>query len=135
MAKQSDSQHQSQQELQRALEQQKKNIQELDRILWIALPILAFILSTIFANWNIASTIGTAVVLTIGFISVGIKHKSLTLTLTLVLFYCLADNYLSYGMQFDITGLKRQLLSMILFISIVGLARTFFDRSMMKKPM
>ncbi len=120
-----------QQQLEQALEKQQQNSKQLDRILWIALPIFALMLSTLFANWNIASTIGTAFVLTIAFISVGIKKKSLAITLSITLIYCLIDNYLSYGMQFNIGGLKRQLLSMILFITIVGLSRSFAERSMM----
>ncbi|MFC3903280.1 hypothetical protein SAMN05421749_10258 [Acinetobacter marinus] len=121
------------QELEHALAVQEKNRRDLDRILWIILPILALLLSAIFANWNILSTIGTAIVLGICFVMVGIKKKSLALTLTIVLIYCLIDNYLSYHMQFNITGLKRQLLSMILFVSLIGLTRFMFERAMMKK--
>ncbi|OUY06707.1 hypothetical protein [Acinetobacter populi] len=126
-------QPESQDELQQALKQQQKHSETLDRILWIFLPILALLLSTIFANWNILSTIGTAFVLTIAFIAVGIKKKSLAATLAITLLYCLVDNYLSYGFQFNITGLKRQLLSMVLFIAIVGLVRPMAERAMMKK--
>ncbi|MCH4247672.1 MAG: hypothetical protein LKF82_07515 [Acinetobacter populi] len=126
-------QPESQDELQQALKQQQKHSETLDRILWIFLPILALLLSTIFANWNILSTIGTAFVLTIAFITVGIKKKSLAATLAITLLYCLVDNYLSYGFQFNITGLKRQLLSMVLFIAIIGLVRPMAERAMMKK--
>ncbi|GAA5000672.1 hypothetical protein GCM10023206_02630 [Acinetobacter puyangensis] len=129
MARQPD----SQKELQQALQQQQKNSETLDRILWIFLPILALLLSTIFANWNILSTIGTAFVLTIAFIVVGIKKKSLAATLAITLLYCLVDNYLSYGFQFNITGLKRQLLSMVLFIAIIGLVRPMAERAMIKR--
>ncbi|MFU8926856.1 hypothetical protein [Acinetobacter puyangensis] len=129
MARQPD----SQKELQQALQQQQKNSETLDRILWIFLPILGLLLSTIFANWNILSTIGTAFVLTIAFIVVGIKKKSLAATLAITLLYCLVDNYLSYGFQFNITGLKRQLLSMVLFIAIIGLVRPMAERAMIKR--
>lgn len=126
-------QPESQDELQQALQAQQKHSETLDRILWIFLPILAILLSTIFANWNVYSTIGTAFVLTIAFIAVGIKKKSLAATLAITLLYCLVDNYLSYGFQFDITGLKRQLLSMVLFIAIIGLIRPMAERAMMKQ--
>lgn len=126
-------QPESQDELQQALKQQQKHSETLDRILWIFLPILALLLSTIFANWNVLSTIGTTFVLTSAFIAVGIKKKSLATTLAITLLYCLVDNYLSYGFQFNIPGLKRQLLSMVLFIAIVGLVRPMAERAMMKK--
>lgn len=129
MAKPSDPQH----ELQDALAKQRQNTQGLDRTLWIILPIFAILLSTIFANWNILSTLGTAIVLTTAFVMVGIKKKSLAATLILTIVYCFIDNYLSYDFRIDITGLKRQLLSMILFIAIIGLARPMAERSLMKQ--
>lgn len=122
-----------QRDMQSALDKQRQNNQALDRILWIALPILAILLSTIFANWNIWSTLGTMIVLTLAFIYVGIKRVSLAVTLCFILLYCLVDNYLSYQQQFSIDGLKRQLLSMILFTSIVGLSRPMFERAKMKQ--
>lgn len=122
-----------QEALEQALAAQQKHSQQLDRILWYVLPILAILLSVVFANLNIWSTIGTAFVLCISFVMVGIKKKSLTITLAVVLLYCLVDNYLSYGMQFNVGGLKRQLLSMVLFISLIGLSRPMFERAMMNR--
>jgi hypothetical protein len=122
-----------QEALEQALVAQQKYGQQLDRILWYVLPVLAILLSVVFANWNIWSTIGTAFVLCISFVMVGINKKSLTITLAVVLLYCLVDNYLSYGMQFNVGGLKRQLLSMILFISLIGLSRPMFERAMMNR--
>ena len=119
--------------LEKALAAQQKLSQQLDRILWYVLPILAILLSVVFANWNIWSTIGTAFVLSVSFVMVGIKKKSLTITLAVVLLYCMVDNYLSYGMQFNVGGLKRQLLSMVLFISLIGLSRPMFERAMMNR--
>ncbi len=122
-----------QNQLHDALDKQQKLSRDIDRILWFVLPILALILSTIFANWNILSTIGTAFVLTVAFIAVGIKRKSLTVTLALTLVYCLVDNYFSYSMSFNITGLRRQLLSMLLFIAIIGLVRPMGERALLKQ--
>lgn len=122
-----------QNQLHDALDKQQKLSRDIDRILWFVLPILALILSTIFANWNILSTIGTAFVLTIAFVAVGIKRKSLTVTLALTLLYCLVDNYFSYSMSFNITGLRRQLLSMLLFIAIIGLVRPMGERALLKQ--
>lgn len=122
-----------QNQLHDALDKQQKLSRDIDRILWFVLPILALILSTIFANWNILSTIGTAFVLTVAFVAVGIKRKSLTVTLALTLVYCLVDNYFSYNMSFNITGLRRQLLSMLLFIAIIGLVRPMGERALLKQ--
>lgn len=122
-----------QNQLHDALDKQQKLSRDIDRILWFVLPILALILSTIFANWNILSTIGTAFVLTVAFVAVGIKRKSLTVTLALTLLYCLVDNYFSYSMSFNITGLRRQLLSMLLFIAIIGLVRPMGERALLKQ--
>ena len=69
-----------QEALEQALAAQQKHSQQLDRILWYVLPILAILLSVVFANLNIWSTIGTAFVLCISFVMVGIKKKSLTIT-------------------------------------------------------
>lgn len=131
-AKQADQQS-HQEALEQALAAQQKHSQQLERILWYVLPILAISLSVVFANWNIWSTIGTAFVLCVSFVMVGIKKKSLTITLAVVLLYCLVDNYLSYGMQFNVGGLKRQILSMVLFISLIGLSRPMFERAMMNR--
>ena len=117
-------------ELHKALEQHQQQSRKVDRILWIVLPIFAFFLSAVFANWNIPSFFGTFIVLTLAFVSVGIKRKSLAVTLTGVLLYCLVDNYLSYKLQFSVEGLKRQLLCMVLFTAIIGLMRPLIDRSL-----
>lgn len=117
-------------DLHKALEQQQQHAQKVDRILWIVLPIFAFFLSAVFANWNIPSFFGTFIVLALAFISVGIKRISLALTLAAVVGYCLLDNYLSYQLSFNIDGLKRQLLCMILFTAIIGLMRPLVDRAL-----
>lgn len=117
-------------ELHKALEQHQQQAKGVDRILWVVLPILSFLLSAIFANWNIWSFLGTFIVLTTAFVAVGIKRKSLALTLIGILFYCLLDNYLSYKYQFSVEGLKRQLMCMILFTAIIGLMRPLVDRAL-----
>jgi hypothetical protein len=121
-----------QQELDQALAKSQKNARELDRILWIVLPILAFLLSMIIANFTIASTIGSFVVMLVAFISVGIKKYSLLWVLSLSLLYCLIDNYWSYQLSLNSKGLQRQLL-MLLFISIVAMSRRFAERALMNR--
>lgn len=120
-------------DLHQALAAHEQQSKAVDRILWFVLPFLSFLLSAVFANWNIPSFFGTFLVLTAAFVNVGIKRKSLAITLIIVLLYCLVDNYLSYKYQFSIEGLKRQLLCMILFTSIVGLMRPLIDRAILNK--
>ena len=121
------------QDLHQVLDAQQQQSRAVDRILWVVLPILSFLLSAVFANWNIFSFIGTFIVMTIAFVAVGIKHKSLAVTLIGTLLYCLVDNYLSYQYQFSIDGLKRQLMCMVLFTSIIGLMRPMVDRALLNK--
>ena len=120
-------------DLHQALAAHAEQSKSVDRILWYVLPIFAFFLSAIFANWNIFSFLGTFIVLTTAFVGVGIKRKSLAVTLIAVVLYCLVDNYLSYKYQFSIDGLKRQLMCMVLFIAIIGLMRPLVDRALLNK--
>lgn len=117
-------------ELQQALDRQQQYARQVDRILWVVLPILAFVLTVIIANWNIASTIGTFLMLMVAFVAVGIKRKPLAWVVVAAVIYCLIDNYLSYGQQLNIVGLRRQLLCSILFIMIIGLFRPLAERSL-----
>lgn len=97
-----------QKELLEVLEKQKKNQLQVDLIFKIVLPIVAFLLSVICANFNWQSTLGTFVILTITFIAVGVKRLPLWHWLIVIIVYCLIDNYLSYG-QLDLSHLRLQL--------------------------
>lgn len=101
-----------QKELFEVLEKQKKNQLQVDRIFKIVLPIVAFLLSVICANFNWQSTLGTFVILTVTFIAVGVKRLPLWHWLIVITIYCLVDNYLSYG-QLDVTHLRLQLGTML----------------------
>ncbi|AZB91427.1 hypothetical protein DKE41_017840 [Acinetobacter pittii] len=120
-----------QKELFEVLEKQKQNQLQVDRILKIVLPIVAFLLSVICANLNWQSTLSTFVILTITFIAVGIKRLPLWHWLIVITLYCLADNYLSYG-QLDLTHLRLQLGTMLVFVGMVGIGRPYIDRWFMK---
>lgn len=120
-----------QKELFDVLEKQKKNQLQVDFIFKIVLPIVAFLLSVICANLNWQSTLGTFVILTIAFIAVGIKRLTLWYWLIVISLYCLADNYLSYG-QLDLTHLRLQLGTMLVFVGMVGIGRPYVDRWFMK---
>lgn len=120
-----------QKELFDVLEKQKKNQLQVDLIFKIVLPIVAFLLSVICANLNWQSTLGTFVILTIAFITVGIKRLPLWHWLIVISLYCLADNYLSYG-QLDLTHLRLQLGTMLVFVGMVGIGRPYVDRWFMK---
>ncbi|CDG73498.1 TPA: hypothetical protein ACF00A_001017 [Acinetobacter nosocomialis] len=120
-----------QKELLEVLEKQKKNQLQVDLIFKIVLPIVAFLLSVICANFNWQSTLGTFVILTITFIAVGVKRLPLWHWLIVIIVYCLIDNYLSYG-QLDLSHLRLQLGTMFVFVGIVGIGRPYVDRWFMK---
>ncbi|WP_151688414.1 hypothetical protein [Acinetobacter nosocomialis] len=120
-----------QKELLEVLEKQKKNQLQVDLIFKIVLPIVAFLLSVICANFNWQSTLGTFAILTITFIAVGVKRLPLWHWLIVIIVYCLIDNYLSYG-QLDLSHLRLQLGTMIAFVGMVGIGRPYVDRWFMK---
>ncbi len=120
-----------QKELLEVLEKQKKNQLQVDLIFKIVLPIVAFLLSVICANFNWQSTLGTFVILTITFIAVGVKRLPLWHWLIVIIVYCLIDNYLSYG-QLDLSHLRLQLGTMFVFVGMVGIGRPYVDRWFMK---
>ena len=108
------------------LEKQRQQQTEIDRILKIVLPILAFLLCVICANYNWQSTLGTLVVLVVAFYAVGIKRMNLYLWLAIIAVYCLIDIYFSYG-SIQPSALGRQMGTMLTFTGIVGLSRPYID--------
>lgn len=108
------------------LEKQRQQQTEIDRILKIVLPILAFLLCVICANYNWQSTLGTLVILVVAFYAVGIKRMNLYLWLAIIAVYCLIDIYFSYG-SIQPSALGRQMGTMLTFTGIVGLSRPYID--------
>jgi len=117
---------QDQKELFETLEKQRQQQAEIDRILKIALPIMAFLLCVICANYNWQSTLGTLIVLTVAFLAVGIKRMNLYLWLGIIAVYCLIDIYFSYG-SLPPSALGRQMGTMLTFTAIVGYSRPYID--------
>ena len=117
---------QDQKELFEVLEKQRQQQAEIDRILKIVLPILAFLLCVICANYNWQSTLGTLIVLIVAFFAVGIKRMNLYLWLAIIAIYCLIDIYFSYG-TIQPSALGRQMGTMLTFTGIVGLSRPYID--------
>ena len=117
---------QDQKELFETLEKQRQQQAEIDRILKIALPIMAFLLCVICANYNWQSTLGTLIVLTVAFIAVGIKRMNLYLWLGIIAVYCLIDIYFSYG-SIPPSALGRQMGTMLTFTAIVVYSRPYID--------
>ncbi|MFW1735175.1 hypothetical protein ACG94V_09325 [Acinetobacter sp. ULE_I001] len=115
-----------QNELFEVLEKQRHQQAEIDRILKIVLPILAFLLCVICANYNWQSTLGTLVVLVAAFFAVGIKRMNLYFWLAIIIVYCLIDIYFSYG-SINPSALGRQMGTMLTFTGIVGLSRPYID--------
>ena len=114
------------------LEKQRQHQRQVDRVLKIVLPIVAFLMAVICANMNIWSALFTFVMLWIAFYAVGIKRYTLWHWLTIILVYCLIDNVLSYG-EFYRPGFNRHFISLFIFVGIVGVGRRYFDRWWMEK--
>ena len=120
-----------QKELFEVLEKQKKNQLQVDRIFKIVFPIVSFLLFFLMTPLPARSTLGTFVILTVTFIAVGVKRLPLWHWLIVITIYCLVDNYLSYG-QLDVTHLRLQLGTMLVFVGMVGIGRPYVDRWFMK---
>jgi hypothetical protein len=121
-----------QKELFDVLEKQKQQQRQMDRVLKIVLPIVAFLLTVICANLNVWSTVFTFVVLWIAFYATAIKRLPLWHWVLALLVYCLVDNILSYG-TFSMNGFSRQFGTMFIFLGIFAIGRPYFDRWLMKK--
>ncbi|ENW98940.1 hypothetical protein F900_03033 [Acinetobacter modestus] len=113
------------------LAQQRQHQLLVDRVLKVVLPIIAFLLSVICANYNWQSTLGTFVILIIAFYAVGIYRLTLWHWLIVIVLYTLIDNYFSFN-GINQTRLVFQLISMVVFVGIVGIGRPYIDRWLMK---
>ena len=114
------------------LDQQKIHQRKVDRVLYIVLPIVAFLLCVICANYNWQSTAGTFFMLLIAFIAVGIRRLNLKLWLVIVAVYSLVDIYFTYSGQLPIQAVGRQMGTMLTFVGILGIGRPYLDRWLMK---
>jgi len=108
------------------LAQQRQHQFLVDRVLKVVLPIIAFLLSVICANYNWQSTLGTFVILIIAFYAVGIYRLTLWHWLIVIVLYTLIDNYFSFN-GINQTRLVFQLISMVVFVGIVGIGRPYID--------
>ena len=115
------------------LAQQRQHHLMVSRVLKVVLPIMAFLLSVMCANLNWQSTVGTFVMLTVAFYAVGIHHLVLWHWLVLVIIYVFADQYFSIG-SIQPNALRFQLVTMLVFVAIVGIGRPYVDRWLMKQP-
>ena len=115
-----------------ALDQQKMHQRKVDRVLYIVLPIVAFLLCVMCANYNWQSTLGTFVMLIVAFIAVGIKRQNLKLWLVIVAVYSLIDIYFTYAGNLPMQAVGRQTGIMLTFVGILGIGRPYFDRWLMK---
>lgn len=113
------------------LAQQRQHQFLVDRVLKVVLPIIAFLLSVICANYNWQSTLGTFVILIIAFYAVGIYRLTLLHWLIVIVLYTLIDNYFSFN-GINQTRLVFQLISMVVFVGIVGIGRPYIDRWLMR---
>lgn len=115
------------------LELQKQHQKRVDRVLYIVLAIMAFLISVICANMNWQSTLGTLLVLIIAFIAVGIKRANKWIWLSIISVYSLVDIYFSYSGQLPSSAVGRHLGTMLTFTFIIATARPYIDRWLMKE--
>ncbi|MBF7681770.1 hypothetical protein I2F27_00255 [Acinetobacter sp. B5B] len=120
---------QSQDELLHALKQHNNTQKKLDRILYIVLPIVSFLISMICANLNWQSTLATFLILSVALIAVSIKRLPLLIGMIIVAVYCVIDNIFSYG-TFKLSPFKMQAGTMISFMVIIYFARPRLDQLM-----
>lgn len=121
-----------QKDLFNVLDQQRQHQKQVDRVMYIVLPILAFLLSVICANMNWQSTIGTFIMLLIAFLAVGIKRQNLWLWLSFIAAYSLVDIYFSYSGHLPPSAVGRHMGTMLTFTGILGIGRPYFDRWLMR---
>lgn len=121
-----------QEEMFDVLEMQHKNQLKVDRAFKIVIPVTAFLLCVICANFNVWSTIFTFIILWIAFYAVSVKRLSLGLWVAIICIYCLIDNFLSYG-AFKNPSFLRQFGTMFIFLGIFGVGRPYIDRWFLKK--
>ena len=114
------------------LDIQRKHQLQVDRVLKIVIPVVAFLLCVICANINVWSTVFTFVVLWVSFYAVAIKRLPLWHWVLVITIYCLIDNILSHG-TFKYYSFIRQFGAMFIFLGIFGVGRPYFDRWLMKK--
>lgn len=114
------------------LEQQKLHQQQVDRVLKVVLPVVAFLLAMICANFNMLSTLGTIVMMAVAFWMVGIRRKVVWHWATIVIVYCLIDNLYSYQGSFNLDAFGRQCGTTLVFLWIIGIGRPYIDRWLMK---
>ena len=114
------------------LEKQQQHQRQVDRILKIVLPIVAFLLTVMCANLNIWSTLFTFIVLWIAFYATAIKRLPYWHWIVVLMAYCFIDNLLSYG-SFFIPAYNQQFITMFIFLTIFAIGRPYFDRWLMKK--
>lgn len=122
-----------QKELFEVLDQQSQQQKRVDRLLYFVLPITAFLITVICANFNWQSTFGTFVVLIVAFIAVGIRRSNLKLWLIFVTAYSLVDIYFSYSGQLPIQAVGRHTGTMLTFTGIIGIARPYIDHWVMNR--
>lgn len=114
------------------LERQNQKLRQLDRVLWWVLPIVAFLLSVMCANFNWQSTLGTFVVLMIALCGAGILRWNIPATVAAVVLYACLDNFLSYGQMYW-PHLRLQLGTMLIFVGMVGVGRPYIDHWLLHK--
>jgi hypothetical protein len=109
------------------LEQQQQAQRQVDKILKVVLPIMAFLLTSICANLNITSTLCTLMITVLAYWMVGIRRHVLWHWATALVVYCFIDNLYSFG-SFNLNAYARQTGTLLIFLWIIGVSRPYIDR-------
>lgn len=112
-----------------ALNTQQLAHKKVNRILYIAIPIVSFLVCVICANMSWQSTLGTFIMLVVSFLAVGIKRWSIFMWMFFIALYCTADNLFTYG-TIATRPLEMQMATMIVFLILLHMARPYLDRLM-----
>lgn len=110
------------------LDRQRQQQKRVDRIMFVVIPIAALLITTICANLNWQSTLGTFIVLNLAFYASCIKRANLYVCMALITAYCLVDIYLSFNGTLPLSAIGRQLGTMLTFTGILSISRPHIDR-------
>ncbi|MDO4223382.1 MAG: hypothetical protein Q4D05_05050 [Acinetobacter sp.] len=121
---------QTAQQLDQALLAHEQAVQDVNRIFYWLLPIIAFFLTVIIANFNFYSTLGTFIIAIVAFYAVGIWRHNVLLWVAILCAYTIGDNILSYGML-NMDKLPLHLGSLLIFLAIIHVTRPFLNKWML----
>lgn len=114
-------------QLEHALNERHQLVSYVDRTLKWILPLAAFLLSVMTANFNWQSTLGTFIIALVSFYAVGIWRQNILIWVAVCSIYVLIDNYFSYS-TLNIDKLPLHLGSLLIFLAMIHVGRPQLDK-------